>query len=496
MSAVQRGFQVKGLLTYLGDFLSTQDQSRFSCVNKTTSHAIDDCVSNLGELTALEAASKVSYREEYFRTKRIQNLKLNSDQIIVIEGNSFAIKNRNAYLNQGGFCTRLAKKIKFYSGYHHQQIARCFLRMVEQRTAQAEQLYKTPPKTIQQMRNRFFRLHHFAQEMAALKSTLEADQKNLYRSRNALCCLTRAIYRFVNYCKFSTTISQIQPHYVHLMGNPDDYKNRGMLAAVTQGKSGETPDADLGILVGKTHLPSRADPNKEVAVGVYAKLSSYSPVSEPSKILLFAKVCFSLSPIDREKGKPSPQWGTFSIDRQWQYGDSSVNNTGEHFMSLEHHKGELSKPYLAVDAVYDYYGRVGQNDRPAFRKLTQIAVEILLEENAEKAKVGTGHDESHVWISAGFSSYRIDHIRQRIAEAREKGKLFPDYCDESSFSVELDRQKAESTVVDFGKEKQTWQQIIESSPILFGKGLVLPKYFYFDPARYAVKKWHVVKEQS
>lgn len=328
---------------------------------------------------------------------------------------------------------------------------------------------------MQQMRDRCIRLCHFANEMHALQSCLEADKRNLDVSGYDLWLFPWEDKSLKQYSKYSTTVSRIQPHYLRLVGNYNRSLS-GMIKSVACGRSGETPNARSGLLIGRTCIPlsNEADAKEINEVRVYARLSHQ--LSNQNRSYLSPVVYFTLE-------NSRKNLGAFTIDRQWSYTKYFTDNTGEHFNSLKFHKGELSRPFLNVHGVYDYQGRIAQNDRPVLCKITQLVVEILMQENVEMARVGTGHDESHVWISAGFDSYCLDHIKKRIAEAREKGKLFPDYHDEHSGSFDLFKKDAVSAIVDFGRGATTWEKIIEVSPILIKQGSVLPKYFHVDCSR-------------
>lgn len=272
------------------------------------------------------------------------------------------------------------------------------------------------------------------------------------------------------------TLSQKKAAQIDAAFTPLQTDN-GKLARLAHGKFKEAPDAWCGVRIGETYI----DPKR--LVGVYAFPRNYARF-ETRELVFNGDVVFVLS----ETGKSEDWRADCVVARIWQDRDKGWGISEDYTVDMPKaifaRRLELTDlRERGADAPYFEANR----DRPFTRKLSQLAVEILLREGEKRMTYSNMYSYAHVLIPAGFQATRDKKMKEtkiikKIKEAREKGRRFPEYKDEMGFSMELLNKtpgKLLVTPVDWGDGEgaRSWQSRLQTEPMLWGAGPILPRYW-------------------
>lgn len=414
------------------------------------------------------AAGKSALRDpEYLRSKVRQNLakKLDKDSFVVLEGED--LKTYKLPL-QGFFAT-----IAYYFGYYHQNLGSGLSELSKKRTVEAIKfLQGEPPGTLIGFRDTCMRAHRFSQEVKGMHALLQKSEEKLARDTEELWFLARWI------CKLAQSILALfgggSSEAVRIHNRWGLFQEeKGILEMLRRGQFTSTPNAKLGIRVGQTEITVKGE---RANYGVYALPYLHMPWETSKEGASFTgKVTFCLS----RDGIDSAGW--VSLCYEW-------NEKGSALLTSEGISYRPERPLvnrmLCITEIRDKRGREENNDLPIARKLVQLSVEIFSRQREERLAFRTNHDEAYIFCAAGFESEKDKNLKAKILAAREQGKKFPDYYDESSFQMYLYnslKRPLLKTAVDFGEGATTWGAIIEKAPMLEpGTGPILPRFWHRD----------------
>ena len=130
----------------------------------------------------------------------------------------------------------------------------------------------------------------------------------------------------------------------------------------------------------------------------------------------------------------------------------------------------------------DYTEHVHGSDRLLDQKLTQIMIEILMQNHGSKSlKVTSHYDTSIVLAAAGFrgreSQKRLEELRE-FRFYNDENKLFPSYKDYGTDNLTFKPEDFTKQIVSFSRNaSETWEEIIEREPILTKKSGIFPEYW-------------------
>jgi hypothetical protein len=148
---------------------------------------------------------------------------------------------------------------------------------------------------------------------------------------------------------------------------------------------------------------------------------------------------------------------------------------------------------LAIDPEY----RDGRSQHPhgvnrrLDQKLTQIMVELLQQNRGViRAEVSAGHDDLPVLLAGAFSTRYMSFDERRVARLHElrdfradpSNNLFPPYQDYSGSTEVIYADDLDLPRVHLERgEGRSWNEIIQTSPILNRESAVLPPFWSVAP---------------
>lgn len=320
------------------------------------------------------------------------------------------------------------------------------------------------------------RVHGFSKEIKGMHELLQKSEEKLARDTGELWFLARWICQLAQsilalFGGGSSEAVRIDNRWTLLN------QENGVLDMLNKGQFTSTPHVRRGLRVGQTEITVMGEKSE---YGVYARPALFIPSNDKSRegARFNGRTTFCLS----RDGIDAEAW--ISMRYYWnEEGSSSLTGEDEYIPTRP-----LVNRRLYISEIGDtIFGR-GQrdtgNDLPIMRKLVQLSVEVLLREGEYRLEFGSNHDEAYAFTAAGFDSDKDDELKAKILAARQQGKKFPDYKDESSFKMNLYNEPAGSALtqpVDFGEGATTWGAIIKAAPMLNpGTGHILPRFWHRD----------------
>ncbi len=459
----------------IGPFLDdTRDLAKIAPVSRNFQSSVafknrEWFLLDVGALTPSDKTDFASLWTEHNNLRLFKSLKPESlkSSFLAFEGPALKVHD---WKSAGIFDT-----LAYYFGIQHESLADNFATLSQKKATQIDELIAMkPPNRLNEFRNICFRAKNLEREIASMKELIAASASDLDAATAELFCLARWIAQFAQWvvCYFMQSpekIKQIDAAFTPLQ------TDGGKLSALARGKFKETPDAWCGVRIGETYI----DPKR--LVGVYAFPRNYAK-SDTGELVFSGDVVFVLS----ETGKSEDWRADCAVARIWQDRDKgwgiSEDYTVDKPKAIFARRLELTSlrergadtPYFAVNG-----------DRPFMRKLSQLAVEILLREGEKRMTYCNAYDYAHVLIPAGFQARRDKKIKEtkiikKIKEARERGRRFPNYHDEAMFNMQLRNKPLGSlldTPVDWGEGARTWRSRLQTEPMLWGTGAILPRYW-------------------
>lgn len=161
--------------------------------------------------------------------------------------------------------------------------------------------------------------------------------------------------------------------------------------------------------------------------------------------------------------------------------------------SIDHGKaneGVLNqRRYLLIGNTVEYRNSTDHpqgSDRALDQKLTQIMIEMGLQNQVKVVTVSTSRNDAPVVRAGGFEFDRYSNIEimQKLKEFRAipENRLFPPYHNYRGSSAEFSTQTCQEKNVLFSRgEPKSWQEIIAAEPILKPRSAVLPEYWVTKP---------------
>lgn len=448
-----------------------------------------------GALTPAEASTPdFNAAREYRELKRMQHLPkaMGEHSILVLDQGRVRVVEKNSQ----GFWANIAYYLGFteYLDDRRDQVGNHFVEISNRRIAQINELLdQNAPETLIDFRNILFRVTGFIRESESMRTALAKDTKMLDKDTDELFCLARYVCKFVQWllslffstaywetldCTLSSNARKMYTKYTDIIKGA--FKN-------TPKPPGFDSAEVLGICISKFPMV-RWDEEKQRqtprSIGVYAFPRWYTRgLSEEP--LYTGETVFILSEDGRNRlgDVPihyvwTPKKGVLSV------GEGSLIDLDR--LPLRRSGLQIGSSSLSVLAGADDADREASGDRPVMRALMQLSVELLAKHGEKRLQYNSIYDHAHVLLSGGAmiddkrSGKEIaKDIWERVCEAREKGRKFPEYMDESGILMSLENAAKRSVLdvkVDFGSGETSWRDLIRANPML-PEGPVLPRFW-------------------
>lgn len=379
------------------------------------------------------------------------------------------------------------QKIRYYSGYHDSKVHQAVLKRegeiktrMDAIKAECEAMQELEFVNIDEVKKRYDEIEKLETESKMLENCLKLQKNTLAYLTHKTRCLARIIYSFVQ-CIFNCFSSKPVIKHSH----KEALEARKCILYGKKLFFLEYPNSPvpLGYPIGSTKLAEADEKNvnSNTAIEVYTKHLVYHDPFKVRKgvninlvkdnrivasctVYRRAKVPDDWLPLheDNIKGRPLPKTGR-----------------------------EL---YIETHGSPD----TSSGDNPAWRKMIQVAVELLMREDVCKVKVQTVRNESELWVAGGFdldcSDTRV-RLMGHVLKAHAAGMVIStQYRDDGSREARLykteqevkvqnsktrlvlgDGQTGATVSFDVSGKLSTWEEIWEKEGrILKGAGPVLP----------------------
>lgn len=507
-SPVKTTFALQPLMSHIASFLDGVDRDSMA----QTCHranALLDTKDKLGDVASTETFSQAALSHEFSRCLYHQRqlfASLADKSMLIVDHGELKAVDRTAFLNKG------SKKLKYKMGFYHLQAAKYIHQLVVHQMKIVHRLYVKPPKSLQQMRDRFVRIRHIAAEIQGLQYALERDRSLLTAAGGAM------FDKLKDACKKTDALLKNSMSLLigEEAGKKED-RSIGLLHGAAMGKSYTAHSPVEGIYVGRTYI-NEPDVKEAEEMHVYATL----PIKEDEGSFPTLEGHARFSIINKE----NEEVGFIVIARCWSRSHDKNGRTyvKEHFqrtelqeiwgkeLAVEHPPADCFwNRRLIVDNLYADDSAFIDNDQPIVRKLMQIAVEILLREQETKLEADVDLDHPYVFAAGGFDCKPADKQKmlQKIEAARKKGTRYPyKQADLYGWNVRMNilRDQVLATEVNFGDKAdkgdkgdkgdkadkgvkvQTWADILTAGRILDGSGPILPRYCQVNLFKLDVQK--------